>query len=220
MQRYVLNAHKEIIDTTFGVQSSSNSMYTPSFNIFPGSPMPIILGDEIPRIERATWGISRDQEDTLAVLGIEKVLGNSEFSTAVQQRPCIIPASGFYMWKKTVKDPLPFYVRRLSLPVLGLAGFYSEYTDANGNVNIQFAVLTMPANVLLKPLEETMPCILEPTDFKKWLSGNAMNIITTKFKDTALIPDLAVYRVPDLVNDPTQNSKDLIQPIPKLREDD
>ena len=220
MQRYVLNAHKEIIDTTFGVQSSSNSMYTPSFNVLPGSPMPIILGNETLRIEKGTWGISENNERDIAIMDIEKVLSNSEFSVAVQQRPCIIPASGFYMWKKTVKDPLPFYVRRLSLPVLGLAGFYSEYTDANGNVNIQFAVLTMPANVLLKPLEETMPCILEPTDFSKWLNGEAKTIIATKFKDTALIPDLAVYRVPDLVNDPTQNSKDLIQPIPKLREDD
>ena len=86
--------------------------------------------------------------------------------------------------------------------------------------SIQFAVLTMPANVLLKPLEETMPCVLEPADFNAWLNGDIKNIIASKFKDTALIPDLAVYRVPDLVNDPSQNSKELIQPIPKLREDD
>src|SRR5690554_1519127 len=184
MQRYVLNAHKEIIDTTFGVQSSSSSMYTHSFNVFPGSTMPIILGNDAPRIERATWGISEDKAETTSELGIEQVLGNSEFSAAVQQRPCIIPASGFYMWKKTVKDPLPFYVRRLSLPVLGLAGFYSEYIDANGNPSIHFVVLTMPANVLLKPLEKTTPCILEPTDFNKWLSGDAKTIIATKFKDT------------------------------------
>lgn len=220
MLRYVLNADKEIIEHTFSVQSNSDSMYTTSFNVFPKSLMPVVLHSGSRIIKKGTWGISDKKEGTTSSIDKDTVLNNPKLAASVQAHPCIIPASGFYMWKKTVNDPLPFYVRRLSLPVLGLAGFYTEIIDKNGNSSIQFAVLTMPANVLLKPLEETMPCVLEPTDFNSWLNGDIKNIISTKFKDTALIPDLAVYRVPDLVNDPSQNSKELIQPIPKLREEE
>tara|TARA_R110002096_G_scaffold435743_1_gene662367 strand:+ start:829 stop:1491 length:663 start_codon:yes stop_codon:yes gene_type:complete len=220
MLRYVLNADKEIIERTFAVQSNSDSMYTTAFNVFPNSLMPVVLNTNLRIIKKGIWGISEKKGVTTSAIDKDAILNNTKLATSVQAHPCIIPASGFYMWKKTVNDPLPFYVRRLSLPVLGLAGFYSEIIDKHGNSSIQFAVLTMPANVLLKPLEETMPCVLEPADFNAWLNGDIKNIIASKFKDTALIPDLAVYRVPDLVNDPSQNSKELIQPIPKLREDD
>ncbi len=220
MLRYVLNADKEIIEHTFAVQSNSDSMYNPSFNVFPNSLMPVVLNANSRIIKKGIWGITDSEDITTSSVDKDAVLNSQKLALSVQSHPCIIPASGFFMWKNTVNDPLPFYVRRLSLPVLGLAGFYSEAIDKHGNSNIQFAVLTMPSNVLLKPLEKTMPCVLEPADFNAWLNGDIKNIITSKFKDTALIPDLAVYRVPDLVNDPSQNSKELIQPIPKLREDD
>ena len=220
MLRYVLNADKEIIEHTFSVQSNSDAMYNSSYNVIPKSLMPVILNTGFQVIKKGTWGITEKKGITTSAIDKDDVINNPKLAASVQAHPCIIPASGFYMWKKTVNDPLPFYVRRLSLPVLGLAGFYTEIIDKHGNSNIQFAVLTMPANVLLKPLEETMPCVLEPSDFNDWLNGDIKNIIITKFKDTALIPDLAVYRVPDLVNDPAQNSKELIQPIPKLREEE
>lgn len=203
MERYVLDAEKDFIQEHFEVESKSDSLYDASYNVFQNSAMPVIFGNR--SIKTGIWSGSVSKGE---------VLTSGTLRETLNAKPCIIPASGFYMWKQTVKDPLPFYVRLLSRKVIGLAGYLD---DEEG---LEFHVITMESNVLLQPLEETMPCILEPHMYDGWLNGEALSILSSQFKSTALMPDLAVYRVPDLVNDPTQNSKELIQPIPKLREED
>lgn len=217
MERYVLHAEKELVEEIFKVSSKSDSLFEPSFNVFPGSPMPIVLHEKTREIKSAVWGISSKKETitnfTKQEIEEDKV---GEFDLS----PCIIPASGFYLWKQSVDDKYPFYIRMLGREVLGLAGLYREKEDKSGKKSVEFAVITKASNVLLQPLEPTMPCILDPENFEQWIKGNEKEVLQSQFKDTQLIPDLAVYRVPELVNDPSKNSKELIQAIPKLRDTD
>ncbi|MEX2363937.1 MAG: SOS response-associated peptidase family protein, partial [Balneolaceae bacterium] len=148
------------------------------------------------------------------------VLKDDKLKKLAETSACIIPASGFYKWKETVHDPLPFYLRVLSKEILPLAGIYTAVKDEKGNLTYSFAVITMPANALVEPLDKSMPCIVEPSDLNKWLGGGALKMLEKGFNGQYLLPDMAVYRVPDLVNNPENNSRELIQPIPKLREDD
>lgn len=217
MERYVLHAAKTLIEDTFEVSSPSEVLFKHSFNIYPGSPMPIIYNEEQGRsISTGIWGINDSASDE-AITEIAKSKLHPDLS---ELKPCIIPASGFYMWKQSVNDRLPFYVRMLSQEVLGFAGMYKVTESSEGKTNIQFAVITKASNVLLQPLGPTMPLILEPDHYSDWLEGQHQPLLTKFYKDTDLIPDLAVYRVPDLVNDPSENSRALIQAIPKRRDDD
>ena len=216
MERYVLHAEKEIVEDTFEVTSSSDSLYDASYNIFPGSPMPIVFHNSSKRIiKSAVWGVDKDG-DTIS--NIKKQEVESEQFKESDLSPCIIPASGFYLWKQSVDDTYPFYIRMLGREVLGLAGLYRELTDTNGKTSLEFAVITKESNVLLQPLEPTMPCILDTENFEQWIKGYEKDVLRSKFKDDQLIPDLAMYRVPELVNDLSENSSDLIQAIPKLRD--
>ncbi|MFY0684283.1 MAG: SOS response-associated peptidase family protein [Balneola sp.] len=217
MERYVLHAEKEIVEEVFDVESSSDSLYEASYNVFPGSPMPIIFNDSSREVSSAVWGIENDKE---SITNISKQDVDSEELKTLSVRPCIIPASGFYLWKQSVDDTYPFYIRMLGREVLGLAGLYREIKDKQGKESIEFAVITKSSNVLLQPLEPTMPCILDPEDFERWVKGYDYEVLESKFKEAQLIPDLAVYRVPELVNDPSKNSIELIQAIPKLRDTD
>lgn len=218
MERYVLHAEKEIVEEVFEVSSSSESLYEASYNIFPGSPMPIVFHDSSKRIiKSAVWGID---EGGGTVTNITKQDVESDRFKKLGLSPCIIPASGFYLWKQSVDDTYPFYIRMLGREVLGLAGLYREVKDTNGKTSLEFAVITKVSNVLLQPLEPTMPCILDTENFEQWIKGSEKEVLQSKFKDAELIPDLAVYRVPELVNDPSKNSIDLIQAIPKLRDTD
>jgi putative SOS response-associated peptidase YedK len=216
MQRYVLHTEKEIIEKVFDVASTSESLYEASYNIFPGSAMPIIYKDEERRISTGFWGISEKDNRTSFSKNIVEENGDD----VQAMRPCIIPASGFYLWKQSVDDKYPFYIRMLNREVLGFAGLYKISESEEGKKRLEFAVITKASNVLLQPLEPMMPCILDPVNFEDWIDGNKKEVLQSQFKDTELIPDLAVYRVPELVNDPSKNSKALIQAIPKLRDDD
>lgn len=218
MKRYVLSARKQEIEKTLGVSSDSNSLFEPSYNIFPGTPMPVVFKEELREINSAVWGISA--KNLITVFTKQQVENDDKEIAKLNLKPCLIPASGFYMWKDSVDDKYPFYIRMLSRKVLGIAGLYRVKENKDGSSTREFSVITKRSNVLLQPLEPTMPCIIDPENFEDWLNGKEKSVLQSQFKDTELIPDLAVYRVPELVNNPANNSIELIQAIPKLRNEE
>jgi len=66
-------------------------------------------------------------------------------------------------------------------------------------------------------LDDRMPVILKSNEYEKWINGHGTSLIQKEFNADNLLPHMTVFRVPELVNDPSNNSKELIQPIPKLR---
>lgn len=219
MERYVLEAEKEEVEEVFGIASKSEAMFEANFNVMPGSVMPVIsMKDGKRDIERMKWGLKEAAaEDAIEEVRAEDLKGSSDWDDALKKNACIIPASGFYKWKETVEDPLPFYLRVISQDVSGFAGIWSSYEDENGRQVRGYAILTMPANALVEPLDDRMPVILKREQFESWLNGDARSIIDKGFNADDLLPHMTVFRVPELVNDPSNNSRELIQPIPKLR---
>lgn len=214
MERYVLQTSAATIQEVFGVQVHSEALLEPNYNAAPGHSLPVIYEKEGKKhIERAIWGEESGKEATIS-LSDAQVL--QEMLAQKNTRFCIIPINGFYAWKETVSDPLPFFVRIHTRELLGIAGFL---TVNNGSRNT-FTVCTRDANVLIQPLTKIMPCILTPTNFNTWLDGDRTQLLKEGFKDNSLLPEMTVFRVPDLVNDLSNNSKELIQPIPKLRDED
>lgn len=213
MERYVLNTENQTMNEAFGVSSASEAILEPTFNAAPGHSLPIIFSrNGVLALESAIWGL----DNGISSLDIKEVTENKEYSIRLKKHACIIPISGFYKWKKTVDDPLPFFTRIHSREILAIAGFYVKNKNARNN----FCVITKDANVLIKPLDDSMPCIIDPEKIKTWLTGEALNQLNIGFKDISLLPEMTVFRVPDLVNDLSNNSPDLMQPIPKLRDDD
>jgi putative SOS response-associated peptidase YedK len=219
MQRYVLQAAKLIVEKEFKVQADSEVLYEPNYNVISGATMPIIVqeGDNR-KILPSTWGLQHpDLQEKVSEITQEECLDNDCYLELAEKSPCIIPASGFYAWKETVNDPLPFYLRLIPKDVMGFAGICYSYAEKDGRTVHSFALLTMPANPLVEPLDDRMPVILDSKDYEPWLQGNAPQMIKNGFSGTHLLPDMSVYRVSELVNDPANNAKELIQPIPKLR---
>lgn len=219
MKRYVLASSKETVEEIFGVQTDNESLFKPNYNVVPGNAMPIVIREsDTKKVVSSNWGLELpDQDDTIAAIAHKEVVKRDDLKKLAKSTPCIIPASGFYKWKETVDDPLPFYLRVLSEETTGFAGLYSSFTDGNGRKHHSFLVLTMQANPLVEPLDDTMPVIIRPQNYERWLQGNALEMIEEGFSGNYLLPDMSVFRVPELVNDPSNNSKELIQPIPKLR---
>lgn len=219
MKRYVLEADKLEVEGVFDVSSDSQIMFEPNYNVIPGATMPIIIQTEDGRdIVQSVWGLKfEDTEEELTEIKHEGLSENSQVWKLLKTSPCIIPISGFYKWKETVEDPLPFYLRVITREVTAVAGICNSYENKEGRTIRTFAMLTMPANPLVEPLDKRMPVVLEEKDFDRWLHEGATNMVKEGFSGNHLLPDMTVFRVPELVNDPSNNSKELIQPIPKLR---
>lgn len=215
MERYVLDTNQEEFEDVFGVVSSSESMLEPNFNAAPGHSIPVLISKAgVFSLETAFWGIGKDGDKVTSVT-VEEAL-NPPYKENLKTHACIIPISGFYKWKQSVEDPHPFFIRIHSQDILGIAGLLIEREDSRNAV----VPITTEANVLVKPLDDSMPCILNPMNFRPWLTGKADTILEAGFVDTSLLPEMTVFRVPELVNDLSNDSRELIQPIPKLRDDD
>lgn len=221
--RFVLHASKEEVETLFGVSTQREDYFEPDYNITPGTLVPVVFreGGEN-NIYQFLWGmIPTDAEEEKegkeyyewASKGIEE---NEELKKSFRDRRCIIPANGFYKWKTTKKKSTPFYIRMLSNELMGIAGLYSVWQSKSGRNVYSFTMLTTEANALVQPVDDRMPVILRPENYDLWLGKEE---IDSGKMETFLKPfqltEMAVNRVSEAVNDPTNNGPELIQPIPK-----
>lgn len=221
--RFVLEASKEEVMELFEVSTQRDDFFESEYNITPGSLIPVVYHENDERkIYNFLWGL-------IAPGAEEEKEGNDRFELSfddlkeeewlvecLEQRRCLIPANGFYKWKFTEKKSTPFYIRLLSNKLAAIAGIYSVWKSSSGRAVYSCAMLTTEANALIQPVDTRMPVLVRPVHFEHWLSDESLEEsdyerLTSGYSMT----EMAVNRVSEDVNDPENNSAELIQPIPK-----
>lgn len=221
--RFVLQASKEEIEEVFGVSSDRKDFFESDFNITPGTLIPVVYTEDSERgIYNFIWGLIPEGADEETAgrenyeIPIEELEEDEWLSECLSQRRCLIPANGFYKWKFSEKKTTPFYIRLLSNGVTAFAGIYSVWKSSSGREVYSCAMLTTEANALVQPVDDRMPVMLHPDDHEEWLSEPGISTEELeRFLDSYSLTDLAVNRVSEDVNNPENNSEELIQPIPK-----
>jgi putative SOS response-associated peptidase YedK len=97
----------------------------------------------------------------------ETVADKPAFRGAFKKRRCLVPASGFYEWKKEGKKRFPLLFRPTS-GLFGLAGLWETWQDGALAVE-SFTIITTDANGLVRSVHDRMPVILDRADFAAWL---------------------------------------------------
>jgi putative SOS response-associated peptidase YedK len=107
----------------------------------------------------------------------ETVAEKSSFKAAYRARRCLIPADGFYEWKKTATGKQPYHVRKADSGLFAFAGIWESWADQQTKEVIEScSILTTAANDLLKPLHDRMPVVLAEEDFDPWLHADPQNL--------------------------------------------
>lgn len=221
--RFVLQGSKQEVEQTFEVSTKREDYFESDFNITPGSLIPVVYEEGGERdISNFIWGlipkgaeVEKEGIEHFEV-PLEDIEENEWFSECLEQRRCLIPANGFYKWKTTKKKSTPFYIRLLNNNLLAFAGIYSIWKSQTGRSVYSCAMLTRAANPLIQPVDKRMPLIIHPDDYRQWLSEvPAGDLDFDKLKHSYTMTEMAVNRVSEDVNNPDNNSEELIQPIPK-----
>lgn len=223
MNRFALYANREEIEDQFNAKGDSETLFKKRYNILRGQSIPVITkSDGKNKIVSAIWGMTlKDKKDPVSSFPVSKAENDEQLSDLVRTSPCIIPINGFYQWKEHLKDdPYPFFIRLISENVTGVAGICQMEQSEKGADRLTCSVLTMPSNPLVSPLSDDMPVLLNGAESLSWLDGDAAEMLSTGFDGSRFLTDMTVFRVPELVNDPSNDSQELVQPIPKLRDDD
>jgi putative SOS response-associated peptidase YedK len=92
----------------------------------------------------------------------ESLTEKPAFKHLVGSRRCIIPADGFYEWRKQGKRKVPIWVYLTSRQPFGLAGLWDVWRKPDGGKVESFTIITTEPNELVRPVHNRMPVILPP----------------------------------------------------------
>jgi putative SOS response-associated peptidase YedK len=105
----------------------------------------------------------------------ETVAEKPAFREAFASRRCLIPADGFYEWKKLdAKTKQPYAITMKDRSLFGFAGLWERWKDkASGEIVRSFTIITTTPNEVCAPIHDGMPVIVAQEDYGKWLAEDA-----------------------------------------------
>lgn len=144
-----------------------------SGDIRPTDIAPVVAPSRISRKMSAfpmQWGFNHPKRGMLVFnTRMETAPEKDLFVTSVDERRCLIPASGYYEWKKldrNKKERYTFYTENHE--PLYLAGLYIRTSDEQRLPC--FSILTQDADKSIKEIHPRMPVIVPYSRAEEWLS--------------------------------------------------
>jgi putative SOS response-associated peptidase YedK len=190
---------------------------TPSYNVAPTQEVAAILeeGGER-RLEMLRWGLVPSWADDPEI-GARMINARSEtapqkpsFRRAFRSKRCLIPADGFYEWKREQGGKQPYYFHMQEGRPFAFAGLWERWEK--GGSLLSCAILTTRANSVLEGIHDRMPVILPPGSYDAWLDPDADREQLIDLMIPYPGDDLETYPVSRFVNSPRNNDERCIEP--------
>lgn len=176
--RFALTVTPELLKKIFGYEETPN--FPPLTNISPTQPIATITQNHQKRhFQLMRWGIIpswvKDPADFPLLINArsESASQKPAFRSAIRHRRCLIPASGFYEWRRDGNVKIPHLISMKDRSPLALAGIWETYSGGDGSEIDTVAIMTTSANSDVAPLHNRMPAIISPPDFSLWLDSTA-----------------------------------------------
>lgn len=177
--RYALAVQPEDVEAEFSMIRIE--WFPPRYNIAPTQPILIVRGERGQRRPALVrWGLIPSWTKDMAAMPLlfnarsETAAEKPAFRGAYRHRRCLIPATGFYEWRKDANGrKQPFYLQPASGGVIAFAGLWDEWADDKGNIIDTATILTTAANRELAPIHERMPVVVRREQYDLWLGLDA-----------------------------------------------
>jgi putative SOS response-associated peptidase YedK len=102
----------------------------------------------------------------------ETLAEKPSFAESFQRRRCLIPADGFYEWKRSGKLKQPFFFQMKDESLFAFAGIWDKW-QRDGRSITSCTIITTTPNELLEPIHDRMPVILTADAYDAWLRADA-----------------------------------------------
>ncbi|MSP23740.1 MAG: SOS response-associated peptidase [Myxococcales bacterium] len=204
----------EVIGATLSTELAA--MYRPRFNVAPTNRHYIVRPAGGSReLVSAAWGLvphfakDRSIGHKLINARSESVAEKPAFRVAFRTNRCVVPADGFYEWTgpKSARQPMWFHAEDRA--ILWLAGLSATWTEpSTGEVHRTFAIVTTPANDVVRPVHDRMPAVLALPDIARWLDGPDPAALLVPARHALLVASPASRRL----NSPRHDDPQLLDP--------
>lgn len=194
----------------------------PRYNIAPTQPVLVVRVDGSRRvIASMRWGLiptwAKDASTAQINARSETLLEKPAFRESFERRRCLIPADGFYEWKRSDKSKQPFHFGMKDNSLFAFAGIWDRWRTPQGQIIESCAILTTTPNELLKDVHDRMPVILREDLYQQWLvapvskCGELSRVLQPL--DAAMMKR---FPVSSAVNDPQNDTLECIHEVPEF----
>ncbi len=194
---------------------------SPQYNVAPGQTLPVVVAGEAGNaVALMRWGLipswSKDPKIGYKMINAraEGVADKPSFRAPLRRQRCLVPASGFYEWRKAGPTKTPYYIHLKSGELFGFAGLWDRWHDPSGQELHTYTIVTTAPNELMAPIHNRMPVILLRDDEAAWLDpeNHDPDLLTALLRPYPA-EQLAAYPVSPAVNSVANTGEQLIAPL-------
>ena len=195
---------------------------TPRYNLAPSQPVGVIrVAAEGQREWVALrWGLvpawSPEPRTAYSTFNAraETVADKPTYRHAFRRRRCLIPADGFYEWRRVGKRKQPYCIAPTDDELFAFAGLWERW-ERDETVVESCTIVVTTANATIAPLHDRMPVILARADEALWLDPALTDPAILQPLLVPCAPErLRVWPVGTAVNRPSSEGPDLMTPLP------
>jgi putative SOS response-associated peptidase YedK len=216
--RYASTLPPEAMRALFRYLEQPN--FPPRYNIAPTQPIAIVRMVEGKRqFALVRWGlIPAWVKDPRAFSLLINACGESvnekpAFRSAMKYRRCLVPADGFFEWKRDGENKRPYFVRRRDGGPIAFAGLWENWMGPNGEEVETAAIVTTAASRGIAHIHDRMPVIVPPEAYDFWLDPKVDAQTAAAVLQPAPDASIEAYEVSSAVNRTANDSAMLIEPL-------
>lgn len=226
--RYQLHANPHELIEHFGAEVLHAFHFEPRYNASPTDKLPIVRVNaerSVREILNARWGFlpkgSRDPSAGPLLINARSETAHEKaaFRNAFQHRRCLVPAQGFYEWRRVGSRKQPYHIGRADGRLIGFAGLWDPWVTPDGEVVETFTILTTEPNDLVRPLHDRMPVVVPEEAYDAWLTMEPGDTALRQLLQTPSDAGWRAYPVTPSMNRPEHDAPDCIEEIAEPEED-
>ncbi|MBP7275721.1 MAG: SOS response-associated peptidase [Kiritimatiellae bacterium] len=223
--RYTLTVSKADLSARFLCDLTGETGSLPRFNIAPTQEAPVVIRDGTRgRVAYwMRWGLpspvwAPDDHRGWINARAESAAQKPAFRDLVNSRRCLVPADGFYEWRRhDARSAQPYRFARPDRALFAFAGLWmpcrAEDAPSLACERGAFAILTTAASETVAPIHDRMPVILPPDQEAVWLDESVpYDRLPEGWMNPARTGPLEVYPVSRAVNNVAHDAEDCIRP--------
>ncbi|MBR7829087.1 SOS response-associated peptidase [Actinospica sp. MGRD01-02] len=224
--RYVVATPYRQLELEFGAVAGNGfaASFAPNYNTAPTDPVPVVWQRREDEGERrlsvARWGLipywAKDPGVGVRAFNarVETAAEKPMFRSAFARRRCVLPADGYYEWKKDGARKQPMFIHAADGGKLAFAGLYERWIDPGNRPLWSVSILTGPALGPLAEIHDRMPLALARDAIDPWLDEGVRDVDQVRsLLDLTAAPAWTAHPVGPEVGNVRNNGPELIREL-------
>ena len=219
IDRYSITVSAAEVSERFSVDVPG--FYKEHYNASPTHLLPLITSATPEGLSSFYWGTApgwaknKTLSEKIINYRAEDFADRTSLRKALKKQRCIVPADGFYGWKKVgKKTSIPYRFVFKGQALFAFPALWEEFEDTEGNQIQTFSIITTPADKGVSMIQERMPVILTRQSERVWLAKDSTEDTLINILSATDTKDMNYYPVSPRIRQQDVDVPSLIAPTP------